>query len=602
MFLRLFQHLRFLVHGRCIGIFIFITGAFWENSEKMQITLKKIRFKNLYSVGNTFMEYDLNVSPMTCIMGTNGAGKSTLICAICYALFNKPYRKTNKPQMPNSINQKELLVEIEFVSGKNECLVRRGMKPNVFEIFVNGILVDQKSAAIDYQQYFEEHILKMNFKTFTQIVVLGSTSFTPFMKLSPAERRTIIEDILDIEFFGMMNDELKTRTSSSKKSTTDTETEMRLCEEKISFYQKESEKWQAYINEDLSKKEKEIGEYKEKISFLKTKSSFLQQEKAAKETRKKALEDFLKIEESLTKDKIQLGYDLRNEKKNYDFYMTHENCPTCFHDFDEKTRKEKISVSEQKMKEYSSKIKDIEASLKKINENERKEHNECIAYISSHEKKIDATTMEMSNYNSIIKKLSEPRMRNDVSMYTKDIEDARSLLAVLKKKDKTNKLKTYYYGIMQGIFSDSGAKAKMIDNYIPVINENINKYLSTMDLNINFTLDAEFNEIIKSRNREAFSYSSFSEGEKKRIDIALLLTLRRLASIKNSININLLFLDEIFDSSLDEKGVEVVLKLLGTLKNTNLFVISHRNKLIEDKFDMKITVFKKGLFSQMKKV
>ncbi len=562
------------------------------------IRLKTIRFKNFLATGNRFVEVKLDKEPMMLVVGKNGAGKSTLIDALTFSLFGKPFKKINKSQLMNTVNEKDLMVEIEFSVGRVEWKIRRGVKPAIFEIYQNDKVINQDAKATDYQKYLEEKVLKLNFKSFTQIVVLGSASFVPFMQLTTNDRRIIIEDILDIGIFSIMKNLVKDRSGILKEEITELEYNIKLLQEKIVLHEKHIEELKAKSskkrednNEKIKKKQKtiiaiesEIGDYQEKIWTL--------QEEIDDQT------TIVKKHKDLDSYKLQIDKNLKKLNKENKFFEDNETCPTCEQDIDELFKKDKLQ-------QISANINDMNDGVNKLNKEVNKvtdrldEIAECNDKIQEVESLITRRHSDIRAHQTLITRLQE-----EISETNVDIDDDKKRLMENELDDSKKVRLQYvvqrrYYDILGNILNDKGIKTRVIRKYLPVINDRVNKYLKDMDFFVNFQLDENFNETIKSRHRDDFSYYSFSEGEKKRIDIALLLTWRNIATMRNSVNVNLLILDEIFDASLDQAGVDDLMKLFNVLKNTNLFIISHKLDVLDDKFPAKITVEKINNFSQM---
>ena len=562
------------------------------------IKLKVVRWKNFLATGNQFLEVNLDKEPMTLIVGKNGAGKSTLIDAITFSLFGKPFKKINKGQLMNTVNEKELITEIEFSIGKSEWKVRRGIKPALFEIYNNGKIVNQDAKSNDYQKYLEDKVLKLNFKSFTQIVVLGSASFVPFMQLSSNDRRVIIEDILDIGIFSVMKNLLKERSSILKEEMTELEYSIKLIREKIKLEEKHLEEMKAKTDtkrkSDLDKMEetqKEIVRLNEEIEEHQDLVMSLMKSIADEDTT-------YKKNTELDKYKSQINKNLKKLNKEKRFFEENENCPTCEQDILEDFKKHKCDDISDDIEEMQGGLDKIESEIEKIF-NRLGEISECNKKIQAEENEIRTKNGYIKSHNKFITHLNEELNKKDVEI---DI-DKQNFLTKELDESKTERMQyveqKLYYDILGTILNDKGIKTRIIRKYLPVINNHVNMYLKDMDFFVNFQLDENFTETIKSRHRDDFSYYSFSEGEKKRIDIALLLTWRYIAAMRNSVNVNLLILDEVFDASLDQAGVDDLMKLFHLLKNTNLFIISHKLDVLDDKFPAKITVEKIKNFTSM---
>jgi DNA repair exonuclease SbcCD ATPase subunit len=568
------------------------------------IKFKLVRWKNFLSTGAQFTEVKLDRSPTTLIVGENGAGKSTILDAICFSLFGKAFRNINKPQLVNSINEKHLVVEIEFDIGRKEYKIVRGVKPTIFEIYCNGELLNQDAAARDYQKYLEETILKLNYKSFTQIVILGSASFTPFMQLPASHRREVIEDILDIQIFSVMNVILKTKISTIRDVIRDIDNKIEVGKQKVQLQQnyiKQLEQEQQKRNEDV---QLQIHQATQQIQQLSETSEQLS--KTLQE-----LKESVADEQSSSAKRTELGgllkslsTRIKNAKDQILFYEEHDNCPTCTQTLTGELKESAIVKHTHKVEEISDaintlneRIEALEARLDEISVIKSR-----MAEVQSDMVTVNTTIISNQNY---IKKLQEESAR--VSNEAASIETAKAELKSMAKEvvqNSENKSKfkedSYYLEAAATLLKDTGIKTKVIRQYLPVINKLVNKYLTAMDFFVSFELDEAFNETIKSRHRDDFSYASFSEGEKQRIDLALIFTWRTIAKMKNSASTNLLLLDEVFDSSLDSNGTEFVMNLLNTLgEDTSVFVISHKGDQLFDKFRSLIRFEKVQNFSRM---
>ena len=562
------------------------------------IKLKVVRWKNFLATGNQFLEVNLDKEPMTLIVGKNGAGKSTLIDAITFSLFGKPFKKINKGQLMNTVNEKDLVTEIEFSIGNNEWKIRRGIKPALFEIYNNGKIINQDAKSTDYQKYLEDKVLKLNFKSFTQIVVLGSASFVPFMQLSANDRRIIIEDILDIGIFSVMKNLLKDRSVMLKEELGEVEYEIKLLQEKIKLHEKHIEELKSKSDtkrkSDLDKIEetqREITKLSEEIEeHQDLVMSLIKSITDEKESHKK--------NSALDKYKAQINKNLKKLNKDKRFFEEKENCPTCEQDIDETFKKNKLNDVSDDIEEMNDGLGKLETEIENVT-NRLGEILECNKKIQAEENEIRSKNTYIKSHNRFITHLNE-ELNNKVG----DIDEGK--ISILNNELDSSKEsraqyaeQKRYYDILGAILNDKGIKTRIIRKYLPVINNHVNMYLKDMDFFVNFQLDENFQETIKSRHRDDFSYYSFSEGEKKRIDIALLLTWRYIAAMRNSVNVNLLILDEVFDASLDQAGVDDLMKLFHLLDKTNLFIISHKLDVLDDKFPAKITVEKHKNFSTM---
>lgn len=564
------------------------------------IVLNSLKWKNFLSTGNQYNEIELDTSPMSIVVGKNGAGKSSIIDALTYGLFGKSFKKVNTNQLINSVNERDMVVEVFFTVGKRKYHIKRGLKPRLFEIYCGGELIDQDAAARDYQKYLETSILKLNYKSFTQIVVLGSALFVPFMQLSSSDRRIIIEDILDIQVFSVMRNLVKEKLSETNVANDSNKQDRNHKSSQIELHEK-------YINDMSLSQEAIINELKVEASTLDILIENKQKEIKQHEHKIAELQFQMKNgglyskARELDKLDIQIESTLQKAVASYSFLKHTKNCPTCEQDISEEFKKEKLIKKEKKIDEYKIALLDLTKEKQKIDKDVK--FNEDI------DQKVSKVNNQVIHLKSEIN--LHGQSKEDISSKIEDktiknqnLEEEKNLLAGLRAKleelekkrlDISEKL--CYYGRINNLLQDGGIKTKIIKQYLPVINSRVNKYLKEMDFFVNFYLDENFNETIKSRYRDVFSYTSFSEGEKQRIDIALLLTWRDIAAMRNSVNVNLLIMDEIFDSSLDQNGIDDVLKLFNNLDNTNLFVVSHRGDVLEDKFPSKIYVDKKQNFS-----
>lgn len=566
------------------------------------IEFKKIRFKNLFSYGNTITEIDFQTCPMTLISGKNGSGKSAIGEALTFGLFGIPFRNVNKPNIVNSINEKDCLVEVEFVIGKKKYLVKRGIKPTIFEIYCDNKLIDQDSKSKDYQRYLEQNILKLNYKTFTQLVFLGSSNFVPFMQLTPQDRREVIEELLDIRVFSKMNTVLKEKQSLLKDSIKDADKKIEICTEKLNLQKKHIDSLKEKNEEKIEQNKNEI---KEILKNIENQENILT--KVTKEIEEK--NNNLNNSTS-TKNKYdqycllekQISDNITKIKKSISFYENKETCPTCNQNITEEFKKSELDKKHKSTDEYvkaldkllnekkeiSSKLKEFEALEKEILKLELKkaETQTSIGGMRSYILKLEKDNAVLSNL--------EKTDANQASVYNNLVEEEKTFRdekQVLLDDKNT-------YDVINDLLKDNGIKSKIIKQYLPVMNSLINKYLLAMDFFVNFNIDENFKEIIKSRHRDTFEYNNFSQGQKFRIDMALLLTWREISRKKNSTNTNILILDEIFDSCLDASGTEDFMKLLKILsKKTNIFVISHKPDVISDKFDRHLKVELKNNFS-----
>jgi DNA repair exonuclease SbcCD ATPase subunit len=570
------------------------------------IVFQSVRWKNFLSTGQNFTEIDFQRSPNTLIIGNNGAGKSTILDALCFGLFGKPFRKINKPQLVNSINNQATVVEIEFLIGKKEYKVIRGIKPNTFEVWCNGLMVDQDAKAKDYQEHLEKFILKLNFKSFTQVVILGSASFVPFMQLNPADRRAIIEDLLDIGIFSSMNGVVKEKMAIIKDGYTKTKHSMDLTAERIKFQKQSIEEHKTRSEEEITKKRKEISDSVDQVFTLQRDISLIQKHI---DVLQKKIEDKLSVEKK-SKKLLQLESKIENNikknEKDIAFYEEHDNCPTCqqyiegdFKQQQVEERKSKVTTQRQGLEEISTQIAQANQRIEQI--------HDIIKHISGHTNEIIKHNSTISAIHAFIDKLQREvdtlsTQKASLENENEKLKELREELAELLNKQEELSNEKQYLEFASSLLKDTGIKTKIIKQYLPIMNKLINKYLTAMDFFVNFNINENFEETIKSRHRDEFGYANFSEGEKMRIDLALLFTWRQIAKMKNSTNTNLLILDEVFDSSLDGVGTEEFLKLIHDMgPDTNVFVISHKGDQLFDKFRSIIKFEKKNNFSQVAK-
>ena len=568
------------------------------------ITFKTIRYKNILSTGAASIEIQMDAARSTLCHGMNGAGKSTFIEAISFALYGKPFRKTNKPQLVNSINKKDLLVEIEFNANNKDYLVRRGMKPNIFEIFENGKLINQESATKDYQEILEKTILKMNHKSFSQIVVLGSATYTPFMQLTAAARRDIIEDLLDIQVFSTMNILLKDKIAIAKEDISTVRYNIDITKEKIDLQKEYIRKIRQNTNQVVKEKQGKIKENNDLFNkYTNTISEFLSQIAELQDSISDS-EEVIQKKAALIDVGKQLKAKLTKVKKEISFYNENKTCPMCkqgidhnFHadiqDQNRKTESELINagvILEEKLLAINSRIDEIHVV------------NQEIQQINAKITGCNQSISGLTKYTAELQKEIED-LRNKEDFDANELQKLDELSEALTKyESQKEELLTHKatLDVASMILKDGGIKSKIIKQYIPVINKLINKYLAQMEFVVDFNLDENFNETIKSRFRDEFSYESFSEGEKARIDVALLFTWRAISKLRNSNNTNILVLDEIGDSSLDSSGSEEFIKILQDLAgDTNIFMISHRAEGIQDKFDRTIEFVKDKNFTRL---
>ena len=566
------------------------------------ILFKTVRYKNFLSSGNVFTQIDLDRSKTTLIIGENGAGKSTMLDALTFGLFGKPFRNVNKPQLVNSINEREAVVEVEFYVGKKHILVRRGIKPNLFEIETDGAQLQQNANVRDFQEFLEKNVLKLNYKSFTQIVILGNSSFVPFMQLRAADRRDIIEDLLDIQIFSSMNNILKTYAIDNKIKIDETKSARDLLENKIDL--KEN-----YILQLKRKTKTLIAKYEKDIkTSLDEKTS---RENQIKEINKSVEELLNEVADAnqindkhdkLTEYQRSILRNVDTEQKNITFFEAHDDCPTCKQNIDHAFKHKEIIQKQKKIEEYNTAVNKIDGELDETR-NRLSTIRSIQENIQNHQTSIQTINNNISVIDQYVKKQQENI--NHLEQDTGDIKEERKQLKEYGKEFKEIEVQTeelieekFIHETARSILKDEGIKSRIIKQYLPIMNKLINKYLTQMNFFVSFNLDENFNEEIKSRYRDDFTYDSFSEGEKMRIDLALLFTWRTVAKLKNSVNTNLLILDEVFDSSLDGEGTDEFMKIVneqGT--TTNVFVISHKGDTLYDKFRVHMKFEKRKNFS-----
>ena len=567
------------------------------------IVFEKVRWKNFLSTGNVFSEIDLQRSRTNLIVGHNGSGKSTILDALTFSLFGKPFRKISKSMLVNSVNEKDTMVEIEFSIGKNSYQVIRGIKPNRFMVYCNGQPWDEDAKAVDQQKNLEQNVLKMNFKSFTQIVVLGSSTFVPFMRLPGQQRREIIEDILDIQVFSVMNSRLKDKIRENNEEIKDLDYQLHLLEEKIELQKQYMLELKKKTDAEIDKKKEKIKEYQQEeesslgnirdLTDQVTNLSTEMEEYSKSSSKLKKLNTFL----------IKLNQKLQTCKKEHEFFEDNHVCPTCTQDLSDEFRADKIEEGKTKLDEMNIGYEELQTAIK-----DEEERNE----------KFLELTQEVNTKNTTITNINYQLMsiRNNIDEISKEIKELEGSTPdkkaefvklegliedkkVTKKNCVVSKKDRDVLQVATTLLKDSGIKTRIIKTYLPTMNKLINQFLQSMDFYVNFTLNENFEETIKSRYRDVFSYESFSEGEKARIDISLLLTWRSIAKLKNSVDTNLLILDEIFDGSLDQSGTSDLGWILRNFDdNTNVFVISHKT-ILDDKFDRTITVNKDKNYSTL---
>ena len=568
------------------------------------IVFKKVRYKNFLSTGQQFIEIQLDRSSKTLVVGENGAGKSTMLDALCFGLFQRAFRNIKKDQMVNSINEKDCVVEVEFVIGKNEYKVIRGIKPNKFEIWCNGIMLNQDAAVRDYQKHLESTILKLNFRSFTQVVILGNASFVPFMQLRPEYRRQVVEEILDIEIFSKMNFLLKDKVKNQDELIKQSDFNYQLIESKVDSQKKHIEDMSGNNQQLIDKKQIEIQKAQTDIDNYQLDIDRVTAEKTALQSE---ILDETKIN-SKYKQLHNLEAKLENtcskHKKDLGFFQTHNDCPTCQQEIDEAFKTTMQSKKAEKIQELEIALGQIEKDITST-ETRLSKINEIMVTIREKElliNRYETSISEIKKYMTIkqneIDELSDDKFTTGVAtgqltQLQEQLTEADTVK--IKYREEKNYLDTARY-----LMQDTGIKTKIIKQYLPIMNQLINKNLADMDFFVNFTLDDGFKETIKSRHRDVFNYHSFSEGEKLRIDLSILFTWREIAKMKNSMNTNLLILDEIFDSSLDASGTDEFMRILtNKLAKENVFVISHKGDTLIDKFPSILKFEKYKNFTRM---
>ena len=568
------------------------------------IIFKKVRYKNFLSTGQQFIEINLNEAPTTLVVGNNGAGKSTMLDALCFGLFSKPFRNIKKDQLINTINEKECIVEVDFIIGKKQYKIIRGIKPNLFEIWCDDIMLNQDASVRDYQKHLEQHILKLNFRSFTQVVILGNASFVPFMQLRAKHRRQVVEEILDIEIFSKLNLMFREKAKTQDETIKQADFNYQLLDGKIETQQKHIDDI-SNTNKDTADTKKldienantDIENYKEDIARVRREIAELQVE-IIDETKLKGKHG------KLTTMEAKIENTCIKHKKELRFFKEHDDCPTCRQAIDEAFKKATIVVKEAKVVELELGMKQLDNAIR-TSQKKLDKINEVIVTIREKElliSRYETSITEIEKYKTRIQKeideLSDEKFSTGVA--TGELNQLQDQLVDAEKDKIKQKEEKLYIDTARHLMQDTGIKTKIIKQYLPIMNQYINKNLADMDFFVNFTLDEEFNETIKSRHRDDFQYHSFSEGEKLRIDLAILFTWREIAKLKNSTNTNLLILDEIFDSSLDTSGTDEFMRILyHTMNKENVFVISHKGDTLIDKFPRVMKFEKYKNFTRM---
>ena len=569
------------------------------------IIFRAVRWKNLLSTGNYFTEIKLDSNANTLVVGENGSGKSTMLDALCFGLFGKAFRNVNKPQLINSINGKDCVVEIELDCNNKSYKIIRGIKPNVFEIYQNGDLLNQDAAIRDYQEYLEKFILKMNYKSFTQIVILGSASFVPFMQLSTSDRRNIIEDLLDIQIFSTMNSLVKDKLSTNKDATGTKKYDIDLTKQKYDLEKKHVDELKQNNDEKVKEYEGEILSSNQTIQALHAEIANASGQVEVYSTDVALQTETESKVKKLGKLESQIESNLSKFQKDISFFQHNDDCPTCrqsiateFKEGQIQSLQTKTTQCEIGLKDLEAKLLDEQAKLNKIAETQKAIQKLQIDIATK-----NTSINEVNKYIVKIQKeiLALKETKGSTQLQETQLQELASQLKQLESDLKELIEEKTYYEAATSLLRDTGIKTKIIKQYLPIINKLVNKYLSSLDFFVNFNLDESFKETIKSRHRDDFSYHNFSEGEKQRIDMALMLTWRAVAKLKNSSNTNLLILDETFDSSLDTTGTEELMKILHMLEGVNLFVISHKGDILQDKFLNVIRFGKEKNFSRILK-
>ena len=567
------------------------------------IVFKKIKWKNFLSTGNTPIEIILNSSPTTLIIGTNGAGKSTLLDAICFALFNRPFRLIKKEQIVNTINDGDAEVILEFGIGTKEYKIKRGIKPTIFEIYVDGVLLNKDASSIDYQRYLENNILKLNYRSFVQVVILGSSSYEPFMRLRPRHRREVVEEILDIRVFGNMDVLLRNQQTTLTDNINELKHKCDLINSKYEIEQKHFNEIQNRNINDKDVKKSVLEENKKSLQEYIRQVNNLNDEIDQHNIVLKELDIYNKKANQLSKLEAKIETNLLKHKRTLEFFTNNDTCPECTQTIDNKLKSDKIETETQKiskldegLKQLLSEIIQTETTINELNSTSQKV-NELIVSVA----KANTSIEELKKYTDTIhneilslenKETDGKNIQEQLNQLKIDLEtNQKELIRITEEKQ--------YIDVLRELLNDRGAKAMIIKKYIPIMNTLINQYLQSMDFFVSFHLDEEFNETVKSRHRDNFDYNNFSEGEKLRIDLALVFTWRTIAKLKNSANTNLLILDEIFDSSLDGQGTDDFFKILKTLTKENIFIISHKGDILFDKFTNIIKFEKEHNFTRL---
>ena len=567
------------------------------------ILFKKISYKNFLSTGNQPIEINLDMSQTTLVVGTNGTGKSTLLDALCFVLFNKPFRIIKKEQMVNTINNGDCIVEVEFDVGTKNYIVRRGIKPNLFEIFCDGKLINQDANNIDYQKYLEQNIMKLNYRSFIQVVLLGSSSYEPFMKMKPRYRREVVEEILDIRVFGLMDLILRSQQSDLQKKLTEVRHQCELIKTKYETEAKYLKTLEDKGTDNQRVQQNKLVENDKNRLDYETKLQELNEQIAVSQNELKGQDNTLHKLKELEKYETKIEQNLDTHKKTLSFFKENDTCPVCTQSID-------TNFKENKCNHETTTISKLESGLKQLVEEISTQEQKVTGFnqVSNNINNMNVEIAKVASSLSALKKHSDQIQQDistasqrdsDVEGIKQSLSDMSAELGVADANLTDVQEEKDYVDVLREILNDKGAKANIIRKYVPIMNQLINKYLQAMDFYISFNLDEEFNETVKSRFRDTFNYNNFSEGEKMRIDLALLFTWRDIARMKNSTNTNLLILDEIFDSSLDGQGTDDFFKIIKTLEKENIFIISHKGDILFDKFTNIIKFEKHQNFTQL---
>lgn len=565
------------------------------------LIFKKIRAKNFLSIGNNFFEYELDKDRLTLLRGRNSEGKSVIIDMLTFSLYKKAYRNVNLPQLVNNVNQKDCIVEIEFETNGNEWKIKRGLSPNIFEIYKDGQILDQQSSIIEQQKWLEQNVLKMSYKTFIQIVILGTAAYIPFMQLTPSDRRDVVEDLLDIKMFSFMNALIKEKIKEFKDAVKILNLKKESLEDKVNMQMD-------FIEQLENRSKADIEERTENIKTLFSHIEQLEDSKIVISEQVKSLTEELELLnvssdtlKQLLEKKTTITLKAQGLTDSYNFFKGHDVCPTCSQDIDEDFKKKKQRETKQEIKGLKNLYDELLLSIEEENKRQTafktlsEKLTELNKDINYNNYQISQKQKQIKEYHSLIKKLTD-QLKNKNTEHEK-LDGYSSELEQVKEDIIITKENIHYYDYVQTLLKDSGVKSLIVEKYLKIINQQINKYLNLLELYVNFTLDSEFNEKITTPTFETFSYGNFSEGQKRRVDLALLFTWRYITAVKNSASTNLLICDEILDGSLDEMGHFAFLKIIKEeMRDSNVFVISHRDG-IEHKFDNVITIEKRGHFS-----